>query len=377
MEKKLHEQFAEKLKAINRKRSTIRNYVGHYLAYMKWVARSRGRFIHPKELGKDDLEAYLSYIANDRAAAPGSQNQAFFALLSFYRVMFGIEFQGVNALRAKKNSSVRVGLSQPEIQNLLEHSTGMGYLVVLLLYSSGMRVRELAKIRLKDFDFDRCQAIVYEGKGGKSRVIQFPELCHDAVRKQMEFVRVLWKADIDDGKNGVSLPHAYGRKCSSAHHELGWYYLFPADGESRDPDSNFFGRHHVHEDTLRDWMAVGIRKCGFMKKYTPHNLRHSYATHMLENGVPIHTVQKLMGHVDIRTTEGYLHLCKAGPTSAKSPIDFLNVAVKQRNQEKTVESIQSPLREMLRSPQRMKEARRDMQTQHPRQGASQLKIFVG
>ncbi len=170
-------------------------------------------------------------------------------------------------------------------------------------------------------------------------------------------------------------PHN-NRKCSSAHHDLGWYYLFPADAESRDPDSEFFGRHHVHQDTIRDWMKSGTSKCGFMKKYTPHNLRHSYATHMLENGVPIHVVQKLMGHEDIRTTEGYLHLCRTGPTSAKSPADFLNLAMREK-QKPVQQSHNETLAEALRSPTKVSQSRRDYQGKKHSQESPRLKLYTG
>lgn len=350
---KLEDRFAQKLRSINRKRGTVDRYVGAYLRYMRWIRETRGKWIHPADLNEKDLESWLTHLAVDQNVSPSTQNQALSGIIALYKLMFDRELVGINALRAKKNETIRTPISRDKVAALIDSLRGVGKLAGLILYSSGMRIQEFCQLRIKDFDFDNFQITIHQGKGGKDRLVQFPKVVHDAVLRQFESARVLWREDIAEGRNGVSLPYAYGRKCSSAHHDFGWYYLIPSDVESRDPETGFFGRHHKSQDAIRDMIHHGVRRAGIVQRVTPHVLRHSYATHSLENGMPIHVLQKLMGHEDIRTTEGYLHLCKSGPTSAKSPIEFLQ-SIHQTDEQR---GTRSRLAEMLANPEAIKQRR--------------------
>lgn len=323
-EKKLDVVFAEKLKGLHRKKSTIECYLGHYRAYMVWIARKRNGFVHPKDLGEADLEAWLNHLANECHVAPSTQNQAFYAILALYRHVIKRELVGVSALRAKKNETIRTPLEREQIPLVLNQLRGVGLVAAKLMYATGMRISEVARLRNKDIQFSAGQIFVYHGKGGKDRVVQCPEVIHADLRRQMESSRVVWQYDRHNGLNGVSLPYAYHRKHASARHELAWYYLFPADEESISPETGEMLRHHLSDDAIRKTFSRAVQRAGITQRCSPHCLRHSFATHMLENGVPIQTVMRLMGHADIRTTEQYLHLCRNGVTSASSPIEFLS-----------------------------------------------------
>lgn len=291
--------------------------------FLKWVYAERKQWIHPKDMGRPEVERYLSWLANDRRISSTSQNQAFSALCYLYRWVIRKPIEDCSALRSKVPSGVREVIDQSEIVKLFDELSGPALLCARMMYGSNFRVGELGKLRIKDLSFERKQIVVHAGKGKKDRIMQFPEILHDAVRRQVESMRVLWKHDCEEGLNGVSLPDAFGRKSPRAHNEFAWYYLFCADDYSKCPHTGRLFRHHRDMDNIGRAIKNAAIRTGCSKRITSHCLRHSYATHSLEDGVPIHVLQKLMGHSSIETTETYLHASKKGITSAKSPLESL------------------------------------------------------
>jgi integron integrase len=291
--------------------------------FLKWVYSERREWIHPKDMGRQEVERYLSWLANDRRISSTTQNQAFSALCYLYRWVIKSPIENCSALRSKVPSGVREVVDQSELARLFDELRGPALLCARMMYGSNFRIGELGKLRIKDLAFERKQIVIHAGKGKKDRIVQFPEILHDAVRQQIESMRVLWRHDCEDGLNGVSLPDAFGRKSPRAHKEFAWYYLFCADDYSKCPYSGRLYRHHRDMDNIGRTIKNAAIRSGCSKRITSHCLRHSYATHSLENGVPIHVLQKLMGHASIETTESYLHVTKDGITSAKSPLETL------------------------------------------------------
>jgi integron integrase len=266
---------------------------------------------------------FLSELANEKDMSANTQNQAFWSLCFLYRHVLGRPLENVQALRAKAPQRVRDVADQSEIAAIFAELRGPALLAARMMYGCNFRIGEVGKLRIKDISFERRQIVIRGAKGEKDRYVGFPEVLHDAVQRQIESVKVLWRSDVADGANGVSLPKAFGRKSPSAHLEFAWYYLMAADHPSRDPVSGRMLRHHRDMDNVARQIKQASRRAGVSKRITSHCLRHSYATHSIEQGVPIHVVQKLMGHNDITTTETYLHASKDGVTAARSPLENL------------------------------------------------------
>jgi len=248
-------------------------------------------------------------------------------------------------LRAKRPDRIREVLDHSELVALFEKLHGPALLASRMMYASSFRIGEIGRIRIKDISFERKQIAIRGAKGEKDRVVGFPPILHDDVERQMESAKVLWRGDKADGLNGVSLPHAYGRKAGSAHLSWAWWYLLPADNYSRDPDSGRMLRHHRDMGHIARQIKEAAEAAEIPKHVTSHCLRHSFATHSIENGVPIHVVQKLMGHTDISTTETYLHVSKHGATAAESPLPKL-----EQVKEKQVSNAEDVLRSALVAP---------------------------
>jgi integron integrase len=297
-------------------------------AYCNWTRRFL-KYCQASKLSKGNCSAeqavtqFLSMLANDQDVSANTQNQAFSALCYLYAKVFERPLVGVSALRAKRPDTIREVLDQSELIELFDQLSGRAALVARMMYASSFRIGETVAIRIKDISFERCQIAIRGAKGQKDRMVGFPPILHDPVRLQIESMRVLWKHDMADGLNGVSLPKAYGRKNPSAHKQFACWYLFASDHYSRAPISGHLLRHHQDSGHLGRQISEAAQRCGFDKRVTSHCLRHSFATHSIENGVPIHVVQKIMGHTDIRTTERYLHMAKDGVTAAKSPLEDL------------------------------------------------------
>lgn len=293
-------------------------------AYIGWIRRfilANGKR-HPRDMGAAEVEAFLTALATDGKVAPGTQNQALSSLLFLYREVLGVDLPWMETMvRAKRPRRVPVVLSHDEVVRLLARLDGQYALMASLLYGAGMRLMEAIRLRVKDVDFARNEICVRDGKGGKDRRVPLPQKIHEPLRQQVERVKVIHREDLDAGFGAVWLPHALARKYPSAPRELGWQYVFPAAQRSRDPRDGEERRHHVDESSLQRAVKAARHRAGIVKPATCHTLRHSFATHLLEAGQDIRTIQELLGHKDVATTQIYTHVLNRGGMGAVSPLD--------------------------------------------------------
>ena len=296
-------------------------------AYVGWIRR----FIlvngkrHPQELGAAEVGDFLTRLATVRNVSASTQNQALSALLFLYRVVLDIELPRLDqVVRAKCPRRLPVVLSQEEVARLLQAiPEGQTALMAQLLYGTGMRLMECVRLRIKDVDFGRNEICVRSGKGNKDRRVPLPiSLCERLVR-QRERALLTHRADVAEGRGRVQLPYALARKCPNANTEPGWQYLFPSNRLSTDPRTRATGRHHVSEEPLQHAVKSARAIAGIAKPATCHSLRHSFATHLLEAGHDIRTVQELLGHKDLATTQIYTHVLGRGAGGLLSPLDRL------------------------------------------------------
>ncbi|MFP7723824.1 integron integrase [Lysobacter sp. A3-1-A15] len=292
--------------------------------YVYWIRR----FIlanhkrHPRDLGAAEVEAFLSGLAMRDDVAASTQNQALSALLFLYRQVLDIELPWMESVvRAKRPQRLPVVLTRAEVDRMLALLDGQLWLMAALLYGTGMRLMECVRLRVKDVDFGRSEITVRNGKGGKDRRVPLPRKLHDRLRDQVERVRVQHGQDLLAGLGRVYLPHALGRKYPNAGCEFGWQYVFPATRISRDPRGGGQRRHHVDESSLQRAVKKARAGAGIDKPATCHTLRHSFATHLLEAGHDIRTVQELLGHKDLATTQLYTHVLGRGAGGVLSPLD--------------------------------------------------------
>lgn len=293
-------------------------------AYLAWVWRfmraNDGR--HPRMMGGAEVEAFLTRLATEGKVAASTQNQALAALLFVYREVLGIKLPWMDSVvRAKGARRIPVVLSAEEVGRLLAMLDGQTWLMAALLYGTGMRLMECLHLRVKDVDFERQEILVRNGKGGKDRRVPLPRRLRDTLEQTIQRVHVIHAQDGAAGLDGVWLPHALARKYPTADREVGWQYLFPASAPSKDPRSGAFRRHHVDEAVLQRAVKTARMKARIIKPATCHTLRHSFATHLLEAGHDIRTVQELLGHKDIATTQIYTHVLGRGAGAVLSPLD--------------------------------------------------------
>ena len=275
-------------------------------------------------MGASEISQFLTWLAVDRRVSASTQNQALSALLFLYKEVLSIEIAAVPpVVRARTPERLPVVLSRDEIGALLKQLKGTEWLVVMLLYGSGLRLEECLDLRVKDLDFDRHQIIVRQGKGRKDRVTMLPVAAREALTGHLADVRRLHERDLARGFGRVVLPFALERKFPSAAAEWRWQFVFPAGRICRNPRYGRPSRYHVHKSVIQKAMAQGWRQAGLTKRLSPHVMRHSFATHLLEDGYDIRTVQELLGHRDVRTTMIYLHVMNRGALGVKSPMDRL------------------------------------------------------
>jgi integron integrase len=317
---------SEKSPFLNRVREVIRTR--HYSirteqSYTHWVKR----YIlfhnkrHPNELGEAEVAAFLTHLAVMRQVSPSTQNQALNALVFVYRHVLDRPLGDiVGSVRAKRPQRLPVILTKAEVRQLFLHLDGPHWLPACLLYGSGLRLMECIRLRVKDLDFTRRAITVRGGKGGKDRVVTLPDPCIDPLRQQLAQVSRLHNKDLQDGFGAVWLPHALARKYPRAATAFGWQYVFPASKRSVDPRSGVTRRHHLDESCLQRAVKLAIRKAGITKPASCHTLRHCFATHLLERGMDIRTVQEQLGHRDIRTTQIYTHVLQRGGNAVASPL---------------------------------------------------------
>jgi len=277
---------------------------------------------HPAEMGAEEIEAFLTHLAVTGKVSASTQNQAKSALLFLYREVLGSELPWLdNITQAKAPKRLPVVLTVSEVGALLGKLSGTHHLLASLLYGSGMRLMEGVRLRVKDIDFARGEIIVREGKGFKDRVTMLPQAVVAPLKAHLSRVKALHQEDMQQGLGDVYLPFALEKKYPNAGREWGWQYVFPSKNLSVDPRTGITRRHHVDEKGLQRAIKQAVRDIGMPKPATPHTLRHSFATHLLESGYDIRTVQELLGHSDVSTTMIYTHVLNKGGKGVKSPLD--------------------------------------------------------
>lgn len=297
-------------------------------AYTDWVRRyvrfHGGR--HPRQLGEREMTAFLSHLATERRVAASTQNQALAALLFLYRDVLDITVGWLDTMvRAKRPARVPTVLSRDEARRVLEAMRGVPQLAAMVLYGAGLRVGEVCALRLKDVDLDRRELVVRQGKGGRDRLTLLPESLIAPLHAQMARVRALHRRDLAAGRGHVMLPHAQARKAPSAARDVRWQWVFPATRSYRDPGTGHWVRHHLHVTVIQRAVAEAARSAAVNKRVSCHTFRHSFATHLLEAGYDIRTVQELLGHRDVKTTMIYTHVLNRGGHGVRSPLDALEL----------------------------------------------------
>jgi len=295
-------------------------------AYTAWIRR----FIlfhgkrHPDEMGAPEVVDFLSDLAVRREVAASTQNQALSALLFLYRTVLGRELEGLDdAVRARRPERLPVVLSRAEVRAVLAGLTDVQHLVATLLYGGGLRLLEALRLRIKDVDFARHQLAVREPKGGRDRAVPLPRVAEAPLRRHLAVVRRLHESDLARGLVGVPLPGRLAEKYPNAPREWAWQWLFPATRIGVDPATKCPFRHHLHETVMQRAVKQCATRVRIAKPVSCHTLRHSFATHLLEDGADIRTVQELLGHRDVRTTMIYTHVLELGPLGVRSPADRL------------------------------------------------------
>lgn len=314
---------------ISKVRSAIR--VRHYSirtekAYVGWIKR----FIyfhnmrHPEEMDRLHVEAFLTHLAVKRKVSPSTQNQALNALNFLYRFVLQKPIGELeDVVRAKKKQKLPIVLTQDEVRRVLFHLNGIHWLAACLLYGSGLRLMECLRLRVMNLDFDHRAVYIIDGKGGKDRVVTMPDTLIVPLKRHLGVVKNMHQKDSSDGFGSVYLPYALERKYPKANKEWEWQYVFPATKRSYDPRSGKERRHHIDEQSVRRAIKAAMRKAGIHKSASCHTLRHSFATHLLERGMDIRTVQEQLGHNDVKTTQIYTHVLNRGGNAVVSPLNGL------------------------------------------------------
>jgi integron integrase len=292
--------------------------------YVHWIKR----FIyfhgkrHPEGMGEAEVTAFLNHLARDRSVASATQNQALAAVLFLYREVLGRPLGWLEDVEwAKRPTRVPSVLTVSEVQRLLSRLDGTKWLMASLLYGGGLRLRECLKLRVKDVDFEYRQIVVRDGKGAKDRVTVLPAAVVEPLQTHLSRVKLLHENDVAAGYGDVELPDALARKYPRASYEWSWKFVFPSHRLSKDPRTGVVRRHHVYENYVIRGVKEAVRAAGIAKHVSCHTLRHSFATHLLESGYDIRTVQELLGHSDVSTTMIYTHVLNKGGRGVKSPLD--------------------------------------------------------
>ena len=326
----------KKPKLLDQVRNTLRTK--HYSiktekAYVHWIRR----FIlfhnkrHPKEMGEREINQFLTHLAVKEKVAASTQNQALCAIVFLYKQVLKIDLGDFGDITwAKKTAKLPVVFTREEVTKVLNQLSGTNLIMAMLLYGSGMRLSECLQLRVKDIDFQYKQITVRSAKGEKDRVTLLPEYVIEPLKKHLNYVKILHEKDLKDGFGTVYLPYALERKYPNAGREFGWKFVFPATQISKDPRTGIQRRHHIHESVLQKAVKKAIRQAGIFKHASCHTFRHSFATHLLESGYDIRTVQELLGHQDLNTTMIYTHVLNKGAFGVKSPADLINLNLSEK-----------------------------------------------
>ena len=316
-------------KLMDQVREVLRYY--HYAyrteqTYGKWIKQYlvfHGMKKHPKEMGAPEVEQFLSYLATERNVSASTQRQALNAIVFLYRDVLDVDLGEIAPVRSKRHRKPPTVLTQKEVTALLNGMAGTHRLMAQLTYGCGLRLMECIRLRIQDVDFGQGKLFVRGGKGSKDRVVPLPDSIRPLLADHIARVIALHDADLRAGYGEVYIPEALARKYPNACRERGWQYVFPSKRLSVDPRSGKTMRHHVMESGFQKAVKAAVGKAHILKRATVHTLRHSFATHLLENGVNIRIVQEFMGHKDVKTTEIYTHVMNKDIDAVKSPLDLL------------------------------------------------------
>ena len=321
---RLLDQVRERIRYMHYSLKTEKAYLYWARFFIRWSATQPGGMRHPRDMGVQDVEAFLSMMANKRKVSASTHNQALSAVLFLYRVVLNTDLPWRNNIgRPQQTKRIPSVLTKDEVAGLLAQMDGINALLARLLYGTGMRLMEGIRLRVKDVDFERHAVIVREAKGNKDCVVLLPHSLAPALRLQMLAARALWKADRQAQRGGVEVPHALDIKYPKVGSTWAWFWMFPSPTLSIDPRSGVERRHHLFEERLQRAIKVAVPKAGIHKPVSVHTLRHSFATHLLQSGTDIRTVQELLGHSDVSTTMIYTHVLKVAAGGTASPLDSL------------------------------------------------------
>jgi integron integrase len=327
---RLLDQVRERIRYLHYSLRTEQAYVRWVRLFVRWSGMR-----HPRQLGQAEVEAFLSMLANDRKVAASTHRQALHALLFLYREVLELELPWLQQIgRPQARKRLPVVLTGEEVARLLSLMTGDVGLAARLLYGTGLRLAEGLNLRIKDIDFARKVIFVREGKGGKDRVVMLPDSLHNSLQQQFHQSREIWTRDRALGTGGVWMPDALERKFPRAGYSWGWFWVFPAPKTSVDPRDGVIRRHHLHEQRIQRELKRAVSAASIDKPVSVHTLRHSFATHLLQRGTDIRTVQKLLGHSDVSTTMIYTHVLEVASGGVSSPLDDLMAASSRETQAK-------------------------------------------
>jgi integron integrase len=316
--KKLLDQVRDTIRLKHYSYKTEQTYVGWIRRYILFHNKR-----HPKEMGAAEIEAFLTHLAVEKQVSASTQNQAFSAVLFLYRQVLHQDLDGsINAVRAKPSRYLPTVLTKAEVRAVLNRVTKSPGLVIQILYGSGLRLNEGLRLRVKDLDFTQHQIIVRDAKGNESRVTMLPQSLIEALQRHLQHVRRLHQNDLDQGYGSVYLPFALERKYPHADRSWIWQFVFPSLSRSKDPRSGIVRRQHLHESSVQRLLKQAVWEAGIQKRVSCHTFRHSFATHLLEDGYDIRTVQELLGHKDVKTTMIYTHVLNRGGLGVRSPLDL-------------------------------------------------------
>ncbi len=314
---KLLQQLRNIIRVKHYSRSTEKLYVSWVKKFILFHNKT-----HPKDMGEKEIREYLNYLAVEKHVAASTQNQALNAILFLYKEIIKKDIGWLKDIkRAKTKKNLPVVLTPGEVKEVLAKLEGPTFLIVSLLYGAGLRLSEALRLRIKDIDFSYLQLSIRDGKGAKDRFTMLPEKIIIPLKKHIEKVEILHKKDIKKGYGETILPNALAEKYPNAGKEFKWQYVFPSSRFVKNPKTGKLFRHHIYPTTIQRSVNYAAKKTGINKIITPHTFRHSFATHLLQNGYDIRTVQELLGHKSVKTTMIYTHVMNKGGMGVRSPLD--------------------------------------------------------